>query len=99
MMMKMTYQKWIWEKRINCIVGSLTGLKLFKFHNNTRSEEAWSSYNDKREALPKAAFQFGVKMGDGRKTKKNQSKSKEKKLDNELKKINNVGLLLFSYNF
>jgi hypothetical protein len=33
------------------------------------SEEAWSSYNDKREALPKAAFQFGVKMSDGRKTR------------------------------
>jgi len=54
------------------------------------SEEAWSSYNDNREAMPKAAFQFGVKMGDGRKTKKNQSKDQSKKVDKELKKINEI---------
>ena len=69
----------------------------FAFKN--ASEEAWSSYNDKREALPKAAFQFGVKMGDGRKTKKNMGKSKEKKLDNDLKKINSVMALLAAYRF
>lgn len=53
------------------------------------SEEAWSEYNNKREALPKAAFQFRVKRNDGRTTRKNQ-KNKEKKLDNQLKKINEV---------
>lgn len=62
-----------------------------KLHRwNFDSEEAWSAYNDRREALPKAAFQFGVKMSDGRKTKKNQGKNKERKLDRELKKINEV---------
>lgn len=54
------------------------------------SQEAWSSYNDNREALPRAAFQFGVKMNDGRKTKKNTEKTKEKKLEKELKKINTI---------
>jgi IK cytokine len=50
------------------------------------SEEAWGSYNDKREATPKAAFQFGVKMADGRKTRKH--KDQNQKIENELKKIN-----------
>eukprot|EP01114_Cavostelium_apophysatum_P020310 TRINITY_DN6772_c0_g1_i1.p1 TRINITY_DN6772_c0_g1~~TRINITY_DN6772_c0_g1_i1.p1 ORF type:complete len:573 (-),score=195.57 TRINITY_DN6772_c0_g1_i1:19-1737(-) len=54
------------------------------------SEEAWVSYNETREALPKAAFQFGVKMNEGRKTKKNQGKANEKKFDRELKKINEL---------
>ncbi len=52
------------------------------------SEEAWSSYNDKREAMPRAAFQFGVKMADGRKTRKN--KDQTQKIESELKKINNI---------
>jgi IK cytokine len=57
------------------------------------SEEAWSSYNDNREAMPRAAFQFGVKMKDGRKTKKN-TKGGEKKLDKDLKKIQEVGCVV-----
>ena len=52
------------------------------------SEEAWSSYNDKREATPRAAFQFGVKMADGRKNRKNKDQSQ--KIESELKKINNI---------
>lgn len=36
--------------------------------------------------MPKAAFQFGVKMQDGRKTRKN----KEQKLNNDLHKINKI---------
>jgi len=62
--------------------------KKYKLHRwEFASEEAWSSYNEHREALPKAAFQFGIKMSDGRKTKKN---NKEKKIDQELKKINQL---------
>ncbi len=34
------------------------------------SEEEWSRYKQDQEAMPKAAFQFGVKMADGRNTKK-----------------------------
>jgi hypothetical protein len=40
----------------------------------------------------RAAYQFGVKMGDGRKKdlKKNSKKSKEAKINQELQKINNL---------
>lgn len=46
-------------------------------------------YNAKREALPKAAFQFGVKKSDGRKSTKNMSKGdgREHKLANQLNQI------------
>lgn len=37
--------------------------------------------------MPKAAFQFGVKMQDGRKTRK---QNKDQKLTNELHKINKI---------
>ena len=37
--------------------------------------------------MPKAAFQFGVKMQDGRKTRK---QNKDQKLNNELHKINQI---------
>ncbi|KAK9673317.1 hypothetical protein RND81_12G160200 [Saponaria officinalis] len=50
------------------------------------TEEEWAKYNDQKEAMPKAAFQFGVKMQDGRKTRKN----KEQKLNNDLHKINKI---------
>jgi IK cytokine len=51
------------------------------------TEEEWASYNEQKEAMPKAAFQFGVKMQDGRKTRK---QNKEQKLNNELHKINKI---------
>ena len=37
--------------------------------------------------MPKAAFQFGVKMQDGRKTRK---QNKDHKLNNELHQINKI---------
>ncbi|KAL5716054.1 Smu-2 suppressor of mec-8 and unc-52 protein [Ranunculus cassubicifolius] len=51
------------------------------------SEEDWATYNEQKEAMPKAAFQFGVKMQDGRKTRK---QNKDHKLTNELHKINKI---------
>ncbi|CAN6463671.1 unnamed protein product [Victoria cruziana] len=51
------------------------------------TEEEWATYNEQKEAMPKAAFQFGVKMQDGRKTRK---QNKEQKLTNELHKINKL---------
>ncbi|KAI3912867.1 hypothetical protein MKW98_012809 [Papaver atlanticum] len=51
------------------------------------TEEDWATYNDQKEAMPKAAFQFGVKMADGRKTRK---QNKDQKLTNELHKINKI---------
>uniref|UniRef100_A0A7I4BV17 RED-like N-terminal domain-containing protein n=1 Tax=Physcomitrium patens TaxID=3218 RepID=A0A7I4BV17_PHYPA len=51
------------------------------------SEDDWAKYNEQKEAMPKAAFQFGVKMQDGRKTRK---QNKDQKLTNELHKINKI---------
>ncbi|KAF6146699.1 hypothetical protein GIB67_008985 [Kingdonia uniflora] len=51
------------------------------------SEEEWATYNEQKEAMPKAAFQFGVKMQDGRKTRK---QNKDQKITNELHKINKI---------
>eukprot|EP01120_Amphizonella_sp_Union-15-10_P007693 TRINITY_DN2624_c1_g1_i1.p1 TRINITY_DN2624_c1_g1~~TRINITY_DN2624_c1_g1_i1.p1 ORF type:complete len:626 (+),score=181.77 TRINITY_DN2624_c1_g1_i1:43-1878(+) len=51
------------------------------------SDEAWQDYEQRREALPKAAFQFGVKMADGRRTRKKQKKGKIKR---QLKQINEL---------
>ncbi|KAJ0861143.1 putative protein RED [Helianthus annuus] len=51
------------------------------------TEEEWATYNEQKEAMPKAAFQFGVKMQDGRKTRK---QNKDQKITNELHKINKI---------
>ncbi|KAG8373873.1 hypothetical protein BUALT_Bualt11G0070600 [Buddleja alternifolia] len=51
------------------------------------TEEEWASYNEQKEAMPKAAFQFGVKMQDGRKTRK---QNRDQKLTNDLHKINKI---------
>ncbi len=51
------------------------------------SEDDWAKYNEQKEAMPKAAFQFGVKMQDGRKTRK---QNKDQKLTNDLHKINRI---------
>ncbi|KAF7143011.1 hypothetical protein RHSIM_Rhsim05G0001900 [Rhododendron simsii] len=51
------------------------------------TEEEWAKYNEQKEAMPKAAFQFGVKMQDGRKTRK---QNKDQKLTNELHKISKI---------
>ncbi|KAL3825482.1 hypothetical protein ACJIZ3_021511 [Penstemon smallii] len=51
------------------------------------TEEEWATYNEQKEAMPKAAFQFGVKMQDGRKTRK---QNRDQKLTNDLHKINKI---------
>lgn len=51
------------------------------------TEEEWARYNEQKEAMPKAAFQFGVKMQDGRKTRK---QNRDQKLTNDLHKINKI---------
>lgn len=60
-----------------------------------QTEEEWQQYKETREQLPKAAFQFGVKRSDGRKSQKDlnasggsmDGKQKDQKLDTQLKKI------------
>ncbi|KAK6945549.1 Protein RED, C-terminal [Dillenia turbinata] len=51
------------------------------------TQEEWATYNEQKEVMPKAAFQFGVKMQDGRKTRK---QNKDQKLANEPHKINKI---------
>jgi len=53
--------------------------------------EEYGDYMSHKEALPKAAFQYGVKMADGRKTRRVMGKKDEKaKLDRDLQKINAI---------
>ncbi|XP_025087492.1 protein Red-like isoform X1 [Pomacea canaliculata] len=54
------------------------------------TQEEYSSYMSSREALPKAAFQYGVKMSDGRKTRRAGPKDEKSKLDRELQQINKI---------
>ncbi|CAG0913512.1 unnamed protein product [Notodromas monacha] len=53
------------------------------------TQEEYSDYMSQKEALPKAAFQYGVKMADGRKSKKlpKNDKNERAELDREWKKI------------
>jgi len=53
------------------------------------TDKDYERYQDSREALPKAAFQYGVKTQGGRKTRK-AGAAGEKKLDRELDKINKI---------
>jgi IK cytokine len=50
------------------------------------TEEEWQSYKATQGAMPKAAFQFGVKVADGRKGVKEMKKT-DSKLDSQLGKI------------
>lgn len=53
--------------------------------------EEYSEYMNNKEALPKAAFQYGVKMADGRRTRKyNKEKNEKAELDREWQKIQNI---------
>lgn len=56
------------------------------------TQEEYSEYMSHKEALPKAAFQYGVKMADGRKTRRATvgKKDDKAKLDRELQKINQI---------
>jgi len=52
--------------------------------------EEYSDYMSNREALPKAAFQYGVKMSDGRRTRRAGPKDEKQKLDRELQQIQRI---------
>lgn len=55
------------------------------------TQEEYSEYMNNKEALPKAAFQYGVKMADGRRTRKfNKEKNDKAELDREWQKIQNI---------
>eukprot|EP00112_Aurelia_sp_Birch-Aquarium-sp1_P003584 Seg1402.8 transcript_id=Seg1402.8/GoldUCD/mRNA.D3Y31 product="Protein Red" protein_id=Seg1402.8/GoldUCD/D3Y31 len=55
------------------------------------NEEEYNTYMESREAMPKAAFQFGIKMSEGRKTRTKAGHMTEKqKLDREWQKISQI---------
>uniref|UniRef100_A0A1L8DLT4 Putative ik cytokine down-regulator of hla class ii n=1 Tax=Nyssomyia neivai TaxID=330878 RepID=A0A1L8DLT4_9DIPT len=55
------------------------------------TQEEYSDYMSTKEAMPKAAFQYGVKMQDGRKTRKHKTEKSEKaQLDREWQQIQNI---------
>lgn len=79
----------------NVSAGGSYILKIFVFVSAGRwdfdTQEEYSDYMSTKEALPKAAFQYGVKMQDGRKTRKNKTEKSEKaELDREWQKIQSI---------
>lgn len=53
--------------------------------------EDYADYMQQREAMPKAAFQYGVKMSEGRKTRgKAKKDERAQKLERDLQKINSI---------
>ena len=51
------------------------------------TQEEYSEYMNNKEALPKAAFQYGIKMSEGRKTRHFNETSDKAELDRQWKKI------------
>ncbi|XP_031554972.1 protein Red-like [Actinia tenebrosa] len=61
-------------------------IKRWDFEN----EEDYNEYMETREALPKAAFQFGIKMSEGRKTRRTGPKDEKAKLDRDWQRISRM---------
>ncbi len=60
----------------------------YKPRSEYATEEEWQAAKARQETLPKAAFQFGVKMADGRKSQSKLGKGKaDQKINTELQKI------------
>ncbi|XP_042527728.1 protein Red-like [Dipodomys spectabilis] len=51
------------------------------------TQEEYSVYMSNKEALPKAAFQYGIKMSEGRKTRRLKETNGKAELDRQWKKI------------
>ncbi|KAM9788452.1 protein Red [Neosynchiropus ocellatus] len=54
------------------------------------TQEEYSDYMNNKEALPKAAFQYGIKMSEGRKTRRFKEKNEKAELDRQWNKISAV---------
>ncbi|XP_062503070.1 protein Red-like [Corticium candelabrum] len=54
------------------------------------TEEEYREYMDQKEAMPKAAFQYGIKMDSGRKTRRYPKGDEKTKLDREWQKISKI---------
>ncbi|XP_044883640.1 protein Red-like isoform X4 [Mauremys mutica] len=55
------------------------------------TQEEYSEYMNNKEALPKAAFQYGIKMSEGRKTRRFKETNDKAELDRQWKKISAGG--------
>lgn len=75
-----------------------TGNKKTRSRFDFETQEEYSDYMNAKEALPKAAFQFGVKMQDGRKSRKHKNEKSEKaELDREWQKIQVNMMKVYGY--
>lgn len=54
------------------------------------TQEDFEKYQNGREALPKAVFQYAVKNQDSRKTRRARAAQEERKFDRELEKIEKI---------
>uniref|UniRef100_A0A8C7THY8 RED-like N-terminal domain-containing protein n=1 Tax=Oncorhynchus mykiss TaxID=8022 RepID=A0A8C7THY8_ONCMY len=54
------------------------------------TQDEYSEYMNNKEALPKAAFQYGIKMSEGRKTRRFKETNEKAELDRQWKKISAV---------
>uniref|UniRef100_A0A803JW09 IK cytokine n=1 Tax=Xenopus tropicalis TaxID=8364 RepID=A0A803JW09_XENTR len=64
------------------------------------TQEEYSEYMNNKEALPKAAFQYGIKMSEGRKTRRFKETNEKAELDRQWKKISAVSVRRLSvFNF
>lgn len=54
------------------------------------TQEEYSDYMNNKEALPKAAFQYGIKMSEGRKTRRFKETNEKAELDRQWKKISAI---------
>ncbi|XP_061747374.1 protein Red [Nerophis ophidion] len=54
------------------------------------TQEEYSDYMNNKEALPKAAFQYGIKMSEGRKTRRFKESNEKAELDRQWKKISAI---------
>ena len=70
----------------------LESLLYFCFRWDFETEDEYNAYMENKVAMPKAAFQFGIKMHEGRKTrtKAGAQMSEKQKLDREWQQISNL---------
>lgn len=54
------------------------------------TQDEYSDYMNNKEALPKAAFQYGIKMSEGRKTRRFKETNEKAELDRQWKKISAI---------
>ena len=93
-MTRLTSARWTWEIRKAQWEG---GWQVFIFSTKIIFTSRWdfdtaeeyADYMGNKEAMPKAAFQYGMKMSDGRKTrgKVGTKKNEKAKLDREWNQI------------